>query len=176
MPDEEDSSGLYLGWELIDEGEPIDVSDESRVSTIQKIKKYADEILTDKNSVDIIFEQTENFDKYFIKLGAAVQRSVIRKTVAILDDMTENDNDILFTVDGVHIIKKGKFKELVQYDDIEISPTGEEVYIGSKYVNENINIEKLVSLFEELSPDGELGVRENPDPLEFFQKMIKLPF
>ena len=170
----EEVERYYLGWELIDDGAAIDVTDDSRKALIDKIRGKYDQIITDKDASDIIFEQHEEFDKYFIRLGAAGTRTIRRKTVAVLDDKTESDNDILFTTEGVHIIKKNKFKDLVAYDDVEMSEDRTELYIDSEYTNENINMTELINLFESLTSDGEIKIHEPFNPIGFLTGI--LPF
>ncbi len=174
--EEDGGDRFYLSWELIDEGVSIEVSDESRKSLIDKIKSYYGKIITNKDVSDIIFERCEEFDKYFIRLGNDIPSSIRRKTVAVLDDKTDSDFDILFTTEGVHIIKRNKFKELVPYDEVKMTEDRRELYIDSEYTNGNVNMAELINLFEALTPDGEIKIHEPFDPIGLLGNLVKLPF
>lgn len=174
--EEDGVDNYYLSWELIDEGVSIEVSDESRKAIVDKIKAFYDKIISNPDASDIIFERCEEFDKYFIRVGNEVPSAIRRKTVAVLDDKTDSDFDILFTTEGVHIIKRNRFKELVTYDAVEISEDRKELYIDSEYKNESINMTELINLFESLTSDGEIKIHEPFDPIGFLTGLVKRPF
>ena len=166
---------MYLGIELIDDGETTNLVDERRSTIAQKIKAQYDKVILNRDDAEMMFEGSEGFDRYFIMLEAPNKRNIRRKTIAILDDKGDSDNDLLFTIDGIMQIRKGKLKEVVAYDDVTVNllKQGKELVIHSKYANEALNMDKLISLIESLSTKGTLGQKEAIKPLDMLQNLIK---
>lgn len=42
----------------------------------------------------------EEFDRYFINLDIPKKHEIRRKTVAVLDDVSDKNNDLMFTTEG----------------------------------------------------------------------------
>lgn len=167
---------VYLGIELLDDGESSFVVDECRENVLSKIKEHYRRIINEGSDAEFIFEGTEKFDRYFILLDVPNKRNIRRKTVAILDDRTDSDNDILFATDGVFRIKNRKLKDAVAYEDIhvETSENKEELIIKSKYENESVNITNLIKLMEALSKNETLERKESSNPLSLLKGLIGL--
>ena len=168
---------MYLGIELIDEGKSSIVFDKCRETILQKIKQKDNGLILDPLNVSLIYEGTEEFDRYFILLDTPNKRNIRRKTVAIIDDRSEQDNDLLFTTEGIIRIKKGKLKDVVAYDDIVLNKNsnGTELIIQSAYTSEHLNMDNLIKLIESLSTKGVLDVREQVNPFDFLLKILNQP-
>jgi hypothetical protein len=166
---------MYLGLELIDEGESTIVIDQKREETLDVIRRSYSRIILDKELVDLVFEGSEAFDRYFITLEVPDKRNIRRKTVAILDDKTTLDNDLLFTTEGVIRIQKRKMKSVVPYDEILVNKTkqGEGLIIHSDFTNGHISMPFLIDLIEQLSSNHALEVKAQSSPLELIKKVMR---
>ena len=107
---------------------------------------YAKNICSDESCCQCILTGEEEFERYFIRLGESNHREIRRKTVAIIDDSTAKDNDILFTTEGITQIIKGKLKENVPYDKIKINNEKSSIILRQKYYNPNINMDILIKI------------------------------
>ncbi len=174
IPDD-DQPKMYLGLELIDEGESTIVIDQKREETLDVIRRSYSRIILDKELVDLVFEGSEAFDRYFITLEVPDKRNIRRKTVAILDDKTTLDNDLLFTTEGVIRIQKRKMKSVVPYDEILVNKTkqGEGLIIHSDFTNGHISMPFLIDLIEQLSSNHALEVKAQSSPLELIKKVMR---
>ncbi len=47
--------------------------------------------------------------------------------------------------------------------------------IRTKYANENINMSILIDLIEKLTTKGTIEIKEQVNPLDFLQRIIKKP-
>ncbi len=74
-------------------------------------------------------------------------------TLAVLDDRTKGDMDLLFTTEGLVPIIKGKCKNSIPYENIGWSKNTKkkELEVGLKYSNEkNLDMDKLYDLIKKL--------------------------
>lgn len=103
-----------------------------------------------KNTVGI-----GRLNRYFY--GKAMQRNrIIRsKTLAVLDDRSKGDRDLLFTTEGVMPVMRGKCKAVTPYDKINWSENSKkkELTIGVKYSNDKLEMDKLYELIKKLAAD-----------------------
>ena len=97
---------------------------------------------------------------------------MLKKTIAVLDDASEKDRDLLFTSDGVVQLVKGKLKQDVPYDDILISPDETAIVIHQPYSNSDIDMHQLISALE-LIRSKPLEVYKRKNPLDLLTKKVK---
>lgn len=140
----------YLGIELIDEGVLTSEVNNHFSEVFDKIAVYAEYICIDHNCCRFILSGDEEFDRYFIRLGALNNREIRRKTVAIIDDNTAKDNDILFTTEGIIQIVRGKMKVNIPYDEIKINDEKNSIILRQQYNNPNINMCMLIKIITAL--------------------------
>ena len=136
----------YLGIELIDDGVLTSEVNSHFREIFDKVSVYAKNICSDESCCQCILAGEEEFERYFIRLGESNHREIRRKTVAIIDDSTAKDNDILFTTEGITQIIKGKLKENIPYDKIKINNEKSSIILRQKYYNPNINMDILIKI------------------------------
>lgn len=136
----------YLGIELIDDGVLTSEVNSHFREIFDKVSVYAKNICSDESCCQCILSGEEEFERYFIRLGESNHREIRRKTVAIIDDSTAKDNDILFTTEGITQIIKGKLKENIPYDKIKINNEKSSIILRQKYYNPNINMDILIKI------------------------------
>ncbi len=160
----------YLGIELIDDGVTTAEVDTRYEEILQNVLQYSDSLKNEDAGIALLVRTVPLFDRYFINLkniSSAEAHALQRKTVAVLDDQGESDNDLLFTTDGIVQIVKGKMKEAVAYDDIKILPEDRGLMIYYEYENERINMTVLKSLVKSLRTNPMMEVYESKNPLDF---------
>lgn len=153
--DIEDSITTYFTPELIGE---------SAIKQNERIQKNKDMIDIIRESIEMIVCSDEiefythedtKMNRYFY--GKAIQKykSIRTKTLAVLDDRSKTDMDLLFTTEGIMpIIKgKGKGKVVAQYSKISWSKNSKkkELLINAKYANEKLDMDKLYELIQKLA-------------------------
>ena len=113
------------------------------------IKEAANSLIDDASKVGLLIRGDEGFDLYFknIKLQLNIYKP---KTLAILDDRSFFDNDLLITCDGVLPVKRGKNGTMHEYKLIEYK--GKSLSLGwpEEYSNKAVNLGNLFGLFEKL--------------------------
>jgi len=97
------------------EGERIQKEQEIYKGIEKVIKRYLDKLNGISKKANAYLHDTEEFNSFFNGKGMKKNRSLIRKTIAVYDDKSLSNTDILFTVDGVIPIVHGKEKTKISY-------------------------------------------------------------
>ena len=156
----------FLGIELIDDGVLTSEVNEHFQEIQNKISLYTNELCVNNDNCKCILSGEEEFDKYFIRLGTLNKREIRRKTVAIIDDTTTKDNDLLLTTEGIIQIVRGKMKENVPYDDIKINIEKNSIVLRQPYCNQNIYMDKLIKVIMTLRSKSYMEVKEKKGAIE----------
>lgn len=116
------------------------------------IKKYTEPIVN-SDSVKLYMKDDSGINDYFHKNKSLKKyKDIQSKTLAVLDDSSKGDMDLLFTTEGIMPIIKKRCKKVVQYSSIKQNVDDKKsLDIGVKYINDNLNMDKLFSLIKELS-------------------------
>ena len=166
----------YLGYELIDDGVTTAETDNRYNEIAEKIIKFREKINAIGKGTVLLMSDQEAFDRYFVGLsGIAKDNKLRRKTVAILDDQTETDNDLLFTIDGIIQIVKGKMKEPVSYDHVKVLAEEIGLMIYQQYVNANVDIKDIIEMIKTLRENPAMEVHESGpnNPIDFVWSIFK---
>ena len=157
----------YLGIELIDDGVTTADTDDRYDEIARNIIKYKEKLAKEDSGTVLLMRNQSLFDRYFINLTNVPNKHALqRKTVAILDDKAESDNDLLFTTDGLVQIVKGKMKEPVIYDEIKLLPENKGLMISQEYENDRISMSDLIALVQALRTDPVMKEYESSNPFE----------
>ena len=106
-------------------------------------------------------QDQEEFERYFVRLtGVSDKYKLQRKTVAIIDDRSEADNDLIFTIDGIVQIVKGKKKEPLSYDKVQVLSDNTGLMIRQTYKNAGIDMADLIELIKSLRENEVMEVYE----------------
>ena len=139
-----------------------DLIGESAIKQNERIQKNKAMIDTIHDSIEAIVcsdeiefytQEDARMNRYFY--GKAIQkyRNTRVKTLAVLDDRSKADMDLLFTTEGIMPIIKGKGKSTIPYSKISWSGNGKkkELLINTKYSNDKIDMDRLYKLIQILS-------------------------
>lgn len=134
---------------------------EIRDKTVQTITENIESLCTE-GSIDtaILLPNTDEFETYFknVKLGGAGLKPNV---LAIIDDKTRKDKDLLLTYRGIVVVIKNKIQPVIAYENIKYSKSGnkDELDIGwpDTYFNKDINIAGLYNIIEKLSEIQEMA-------------------
>lgn len=136
------------------------INEENRKDCIKKMKQLIKEVSNDlvigaPSQIAIIHANTDEFNLYFnnIKLQTGGLKN---KTLAIIDDKTMKNSDLVLTNEGLLLIHKNEIKSLHSYRDVNYSKSAgsrEVLVIGwpNEYVNKNVNIGVLYNLIKKLN-------------------------
>ena len=163
----------YLGIELIDEGKLTSVVDDRFEEVYEILAKESNKVCMPGTPVKMILCNTEEFDRYFIRLIIPDKRAVRRKTVAILDDRSKSDEDLLFTTEGIMQIVKGKLRRAVLYEEVEINADKTAIIVQKPFTNPQVNMEAMIEMVEKLRKKPFLEIKEKKNPLELLAGFIK---
>lgn len=151
--DAEDGESLHiyftpelLGDEAVKQNDRI----QKNKVMIEDIKNNIDSIVINIKEIEFYTLDDSRINRYFYGKKYGNFRS---KTLAVLDDRTRGDMDLLFTTEGLMPVIKGKGKAVVSYDKIQWSKNSKkkELIIGTKYSNDNLNMDNLFMLIRKLS-------------------------
>ena len=141
----------YLGIELIEDGISSTVVNDQFDKIKQIIAAHASRICQLSEKARIVISGEEEFDRYFIRLDIPNKRDIRRKTVAILDDYSSKDRDLLFTIEGIMQIVKGVVKVVVVYDEIALSSDNAAIILNQRqYSSDDIEMKNLIELIQSL--------------------------
>ncbi len=114
------------------------------------IRDEMQDIILKNNDITINFFDTEELSNYFESKTFANHSLLKNRTLMILNDQTKSKHDILFTIDGIVNVTKGKVRKVVPYKDIEYDK--EAIYITPcKYYTTALDISSLYKLIKQLS-------------------------
>lgn len=114
----------YFGYELLGEaGENYQREQAQYKAVEQIIRKYTSEAKKENEKEAIYFHNSAEFNRYFERSELKNHKDVLSKTIAIYDDKSFHNVDVLFTSEGIVPVVKRKVKENISY----ISVAGEEV-------------------------------------------------
>lgn len=112
------------------------------------IKESLQSITRDRSKVDC-YTEWYDLSKYFSKRAMGKNSYIQKKALAIIDDKTWFDFDLVLTVNGIIPIIKNKGKECVEYNKVEWKD--EALKIGEfSYKNQAIDLNQLLKLFTKL--------------------------
>ena len=164
----------YLGFELIDDGVTTAFTDDRYDEIGRKLFPYREILTKEEAGLFFLMRDQQDFEKYFTQNIYGVDRHKLqRKTVAILDDRNDSDSDLLFTTDGIVQIVKGKYKEPMPYDDIQVLPENAGLMIHQEYDNQEINMQSLLNAVKSLRKDPVMKVYESKNPVDFIFGFFK---
>lgn len=119
---------------------------------IDAIKDSIEGIVCSKE-IEFYTQEDPRMNRYFYGKALQKYRSIRTKTLAVLDDRSKGDMDLLFTTEGIMPIIKGRGKAVVAYSEINWSKNGKkkELLINGKYENEKLDMDKLYELIKNLA-------------------------
>lgn len=156
------SCNYYFDYSILGDDIEGEVDRNEQRKEMQKIVRDSVQSLRAGNSDDIAIwlPESKEFEAYFknVKLGGAGLKAIV---LAIIDDKSKRDHDLLLTYNGIIIVEKNRIQPVVDYKKVRYSKIGkrDELVIDwpDTYVNKNINITALYSLIEQLSDIRELS-------------------
>lgn len=149
--EEDEVLNVYFTPELIGEDT---VKQKERIqknkAMIDAIRDSIEGIVINVEEIEFYTQEDPRMNRYFY---GKKYRNFRSKTLAVLDDRTKGDMDLLFTTEGLMPIIKGKGKSVIPYDKIQWSKNGKkkELVIGVKYSNDNLDMDNLFALLGKLS-------------------------
>lgn len=105
------------------------------------------------DEIEFYTQEDPRLNRYFYGKALQKYKSIRTKTLAILDDRSKGDMDLLFTTEGIMPIIKGKGKATIAYSKINWSKNGKkkELLINGKYANEKLDMDKMYELIKKLA-------------------------
>lgn len=149
--EEDEVLNVYFTPELIGEDT---VKQKERIqknkAMIDAIRDSIEGIVINVEEIEFYTQEDPRMNRYFY---GKKYRNFRSKTLAVLDDRTKGDMDLLFTTEGLMPIIKGKGKSVIPYDKIQWSKNSKkkELVIGVKYSNDNLDMDNLFALIGKLS-------------------------
>lgn len=140
----------YLGVELILDGVTQKDVDDRFEAVRDIILLFNEELCKPGSNARMIMSGEEAFDRYFIRLEIPNKTEIRRKTVAVLDDMSAWDNDLIFTTDGIMQIVRGKMQRPLSYDNVYYNKAEEKVLLVQEYKNPDVDMQVLIQMLEKL--------------------------
>lgn len=113
---DQDGTNTYFSMELLgDEGMKYQ-EERGRYLEIEAIvKKHADEMNKISEKASVYFHDSTEFNSYFENSKLKNHKDILQKTIAIYDDKSMHNVDIMFTADGVVPIVRGSVKTSIPY-------------------------------------------------------------
>lgn len=122
----------------------------------EQLKRIRNVTLAEGNKLNFLIQGDEDFKKY-VRTNLPNELEGLRKQneiLAILDDTTFSNCDLVFDKDMVHVIKKKKYECGCNYSEIKFIENSkkEKVFIidDFRYSNKKLDFEKFKELIDEL--------------------------
>ena len=88
---------------------------------VTSIKAAMSAIVLDQDNIEFYTQEDPRVNRYFYGKAMQRNRTIRSKTLAVLDDRSKGDRDLLFTTEGVMPVMRGKCKTVIPYDKIDWS-------------------------------------------------------
>ncbi|MDD3141622.1 MAG: hypothetical protein PHX08_22030, partial [Lachnospiraceae bacterium] len=139
-----------LGDDAIKQNERI----KKNLAMINCIKDNVKSVVVNKDIVEFYTNEDPRMGRYFCSKALQKYAGIRVKTLAVLDDRSKYDYDLLFTTEGIMPIIKGRAKLVIPYNKIEWSNNDKkkELVIGVRYENEKLDMDALYNLIQKLKP------------------------
>ena len=133
-----------LGETAIKENERIQKNKEM----INQIKTAKDRIVKNKEEIEFYTNDDPRVERYFYNRELRKHASIRRKTLAILDDRSKHDMDLIFTTEGIMAVIKGRVKQVTSYHAITWGSNGKKkaLMMNIRYENPGLDMDKLYDL------------------------------
>lgn len=118
---------------------------------VTSIKNHIDRIINDKNKVSFYLKEDRKMVQYFNNHTKLSQKNIRVKALAILDETTMADNDLIFTTEGIVRVRFGVPKKTISYDKIDWASNNKDIVIGGNYSNKYLNMNELIVLVNDLA-------------------------
>ncbi|MBQ7562368.1 MAG: hypothetical protein IJT16_00080 [Lachnospiraceae bacterium] len=148
------NENYYFGYSIL--GDDMIKEDEQKnrkEKMLKAVRQAASGITHSNDDIELLITGEPKFDMYFknVKFGGAGLKPNI---IAIIDDKTKKDYDMLLAYNGFIIVDKNKIKRTKDYRLMNYITRGDanELGIGwpDKYANPNVNIANLYDLVQQL--------------------------
>ncbi len=120
---------------------------------VKVIRNVHSQLLVNESEAKILYKGENEFSNYFDNIcfdGNAIKP----KVVAIIDDLTKKDADLLFCTDGFMLVEKNKIRSVGDYGCASLYRNGNVEMLKFatfvNYENKAIHVGKLYELFGEL--------------------------
>lgn len=152
IPEEDSSSSHYISYDIFENIE----EEKKQLATTKKIKQLIEDkktsiILDPNGQAELLVDGEEGFATYF-RDASINSREIPENRIAVINDHTKKDIDLIFTVDRIVLFVGKKSKGSFNYADIEYSEQGGKPMIktksGFKYQNPAVDLRTLFKLIE----------------------------
>lgn len=151
---------IYFSADLIDADSLRTKEISERTRIYQCISGAISSIITNPDAAEILLYNHAKFSIYFENKKLKLDKGIWQKTVAVLDDKTKDNLDLLFTTQGVMPVINNRLKKTIEYKSITNgSKWKNEFDILDKYSNEQLNVAELKKMICELSIDSAAPAR-----------------
>ena len=115
---------------------------------LRLIRSMIDSIVQNKEVVEFYTQEDPRMNRYFYNKALQAYQGIRCRTLAVLDDRSRQDCDLVFTTEGVLPVIRGKAKNTVPYREIDWTPNArkKELRIGVKYSSDNLGMDALYKL------------------------------
>lgn len=123
------------------------------------VKNAKEQLIKDAFKAEIYLEEDPKFDIYFknteLKPSSCTDPLKL-KAVAVIDDKTRNDYDLILTTSGIVVVRQNKILNgTIRYEKVEIRVHGEKqslkLRLWEEYKNDALDLQSLYDLFRDLS-------------------------
>ena len=148
-----------IGGTAIDQSERVS----KNKAMLECIKNSIDEIVSHAGT-EFYTQEDSRMERYFYGRALRKYKSIRYKALAILDDHSKGDMDLIFTTEGIMPVIRERVKNIVPYNEIGWSSNDKkkELIMCGRYANPNINMDKLYELIKKLCANAapmEAGIR-----------------
>ena len=121
---------------------------------LRLIRESAKSLVLKPDVVEFYTQEDPRMNRYFYNKALQKYPGMRSRTLAVLDDRSRSDCDLVFTTDGIMAIIRGHARNPVAYSQIDWTSNNrkKELRIGVRYENDNLDMDRLFELIQALSP------------------------
>ena len=148
---------IYFEDDLLGSGANAENSEQFVEQMRLKIGESRKEIVNNPDKVAVYLRTEELFDSYFENgaLPGATKYLLKQKAIAVVDDLTKHDYDLVLTIDGIVVVDRNKILDgTIRYDAVKTFSHGErqglEIWYPDMYENPNVDLNVLYAVIKAL--------------------------
>ena len=151
----------YFTFDLLGEETVKESGRQTRnAQMIRCVKEAIPKVVADESQVEFYTQEDVRMNRYFYNKALQAYTGVRFQTLAVMDDRSRHDYDLLFTFEGVIPVIRGRVRTPVAYSEIcwTNNSRKKELKIGNvKFVSDHLDMDALYELISRLGEVAAAG-------------------
>lgn len=156
---------IFFSYDILGTTDVTNNSIDMRQKMLTAVKEELAEVIMDPDKVAVYFHGDPQFESYLknesLRIGSEPYYALREKTIAIIDDKTRKDCDLLLDIEGIRLVVKNDVQAAIAYKNVGYRSENNiqelQLRYPDVYSNKNIAIDKLNAIIARLAKQNGEG-------------------